>query len=243
MPKSFCEIHRFICFVFIQIKDPILEVIENPTFWEHVSAIVSAFMPTLFLLRLADRNIPAMDQLYFYVRKMDSTIDKVKDILETIEKTVREGTSTTGTLSSRDILKFYLCRNKTNDTSIATKVTNLNTSAVCTNGDDSDTDSIGINDDEGEIPDDLSDSDEDNTIGNTVIVTQGQYVKLYWEKRSKYLRHDVAIAAWMCSPYAEIKEDVKNYDGTHMEAVERVLRKWLTSKEVSTCAGCQPFKP
>lgn len=190
-------------------------------------------MPTLFLLRLADRNIPAMDQLYYYVRKMDSTINKVKDVLENIENSIRESTSSNGTISSREIMKFYLCKDKTNEAAITTKITSLNTTVLPSNeDDDSDCDSIGISD-EGEIPDDFSDSDEADT-NNTLVVTQGQYVKSYWEKRSKHLRHDVAIAAWMCSPIPAVMEDVKTYNAAHMDAVERVIRKWICNQDVST---------
>ena len=101
--------------------------------------------------------------------------------------------------------------------------------------DDSDSDEDDIPE---EIPDDLSDtSDEDTPV--PILVTQGSKIKTYWEKRSKHLRHDIAIAAWICSPISEVMEDAKSYDGKHHDAVERILRKWFIKEEVSTLAIAQ----
>lgn len=215
----------------LQIRDSILEVITNNEFWDHVAAITTAFMPTLFLLRLADRNIPAMDQLYYYVRKMDGTINKTKDVVDGIERVMKDrcGYTSTGTLTSKEIEKFYL---PSNNAAIRTRVSLLSTVTIpvtMADDDEDDTDNEG-GADEGEIPDDLSMDGEDD--GD--VLTQGQQIKLYWDKRSKHLRHDIAIVAWMCSPIPDVMDDAKLYGASELMAVERVLMKWIISP--NTCA-------
>jgi hypothetical protein len=211
-----------------------MEVINNEVFWDHVAAVTTAFMPMLFLLRLADRNIPAMDQLFYYVRKMDSTINKTKEVVDVIEGIIkgwctRNGTGT-GTLTSKDIIKFYLSKSSSNTSALRNQVASLNTAAAlhATAGADSDSDSEGG--DDGEIPDDfIADGEDDVDVD---VVTHGQQIKSYWEKRSKHLRHDIAIAAWICSPIPEVMEDSKLYGAAEVDAVERVIQKWMLTSTV-----------
>jgi hypothetical protein len=172
-----------------------------------------------------------MDQLYYYVRKMDRTIDKTKEVIEAVERTMKDSrvSAGTGTLTSKEIIRFYLSNsaNSSNDAAMKTQVSSLSTAAVPTSTDNSDTDSEGDVDD-GDIPDDLNTDGEDDEDE----YTQGQQIKLYWEKRSKHLRHDIAIAAWVCSPIPEVMDDAKTYARDEMDAVERVLRKWIISDKV-----------
>jgi hypothetical protein len=46
---------------------------------------VRAVFPMLIVLRLADQKDPVMDKLLFYVRRMDQTIEKSKEILDELE--------------------------------------------------------------------------------------------------------------------------------------------------------------
>ena len=48
--------------------------------------LVRAVFPLLIVLRLCDQQEPVMDKLYFYVRRMDTTLVKSKDILDEVEK-------------------------------------------------------------------------------------------------------------------------------------------------------------
>ena len=43
------------------------------------------FEPCLYILRLADRETPAMDQLYLYVRKMDDLVSTLKSVVNQAE--------------------------------------------------------------------------------------------------------------------------------------------------------------
>ena len=47
---------------------------------------VRAVFPMLIVLRLADQKDPVMDKLFFYVRRMDKTLEKSKDILDDLEE-------------------------------------------------------------------------------------------------------------------------------------------------------------
>ncbi len=57
-----------------------------------MSNIVRAVFPMLIVLRLADQKEPVMDKLFFYVRRMDLTLERSKGILDEMEKRTR-GTS------------------------------------------------------------------------------------------------------------------------------------------------------
>jgi hypothetical protein len=54
-----------------------------------MSNIVRAVFPMLIVLRLADQKEPVMDKLFFYVRRMDLTLEKSKGILDEMEKRTR----------------------------------------------------------------------------------------------------------------------------------------------------------
>ncbi len=47
-----------------------------------MTKLVRAVFPALIVLRFADQQEPVMDRLYFYVRKMDTTLLKSKEILD-----------------------------------------------------------------------------------------------------------------------------------------------------------------
>ena len=69
-----------------------IESLKRDTTWEFMSNIVRAVFPMLIVLRLADQKEPVMDKLFFYVRRMDLTLEKSKGILDDMEKRTR-GTS------------------------------------------------------------------------------------------------------------------------------------------------------
>lgn len=51
-----------------------------------MSKFIRAVYPMLLVLRLADKKDPVMDKLFFYVRRMDDTIEKSKSILDDMEQ-------------------------------------------------------------------------------------------------------------------------------------------------------------
>ena len=50
-----------------------------------MSNVVRAVFPMLIVLRLADQKEPVMDKLFFYVRRMDKTLEKSKAILDDMQ--------------------------------------------------------------------------------------------------------------------------------------------------------------
>ena len=65
-----------------QIDKKIIEIIKGDSTWEFMSKFIRAVYPMLLVLRLADKKDPVMDKLYFYVRRMDDTIEKSRAILD-----------------------------------------------------------------------------------------------------------------------------------------------------------------
>lgn len=54
-----------------------------------MNKFVRSVFPMLVVLRLADKKEPVMDKLYFYVRRMDRTLDRSKEMLDELEGTTR----------------------------------------------------------------------------------------------------------------------------------------------------------
>ena len=216
----------------LNIRAPLVDIIASEKFWDHVTKVTKIFMPALFLLRLADRNIPAMDQMFYYCRKMDTTITTMKAIVETLESDIKASSNTaTGTpMNYTSVAKCYLLdsRNRPNPSTLANRIRSL---GQRDEADVDDSDSDDESNSEGDIVDDfLGEEDPPNA---PLEPTQGMAVKAFWEKRSKHLCHDVAIAAWVCSPIEAVMLDVsENIRGVHMDAVNRVLDKWIVSETV-----------
>ena len=61
-------------------------MLKRDTTWEFMTKFVRAVFPMLIVLRLADRKDPVMDKLYFYVRRMDKTLERSKVLLDEIEE-------------------------------------------------------------------------------------------------------------------------------------------------------------
>lgn len=162
-----------------------------------------------------------MDQLYFYVRKMDELISTLKDTLnQTEEKYSRQ----TGPNLDTKITNYFLHSKEKTDIQSFLKINDDN------NGEDSDNDSSVT--EEGSLNDDME-SDEETDDGELAPQDNkcGSCLERAWIRRSKALRTDIAIAGWMCSPITEIMEDsYSNNNGEHRIAVTRLLRKWYIHK-------------
>mmetsp|Transcript_118603 Transcript_118603/g.232913 ORF Transcript_118603/g.232913 Transcript_118603/m.232913 type:complete len:602 (-) Transcript_118603:31-1836(-) len=68
-----------------KIEKKIVDVLKRETTWEFMEKFVRAVFPVLIVLRLADKKEPVMDKLYFYVRRMDKTLEKSQDILDELQ--------------------------------------------------------------------------------------------------------------------------------------------------------------
>ena len=69
-----------------KIDKKLIELLKSDSTWQIMTKLVRAIFPLLIVLRLSDEQEPCMDKLYFYVRRMDSTLIKSKDILDEVEK-------------------------------------------------------------------------------------------------------------------------------------------------------------
>jgi hypothetical protein len=61
-------------FIRLQVEVDLVAVIKKPCFWKGVLALSRTVFAALCLLRLADKKVPAMDKLYFYVGKTDDAL-------------------------------------------------------------------------------------------------------------------------------------------------------------------------
>ena len=69
-----------------QIDKKIIDLLKRDTTWDYMAKFVRAVFPMLIVLRLTDQKDPAMDKLYFYIRRMDKTLEKSKLILDELEE-------------------------------------------------------------------------------------------------------------------------------------------------------------
>jgi hypothetical protein len=69
-----------------KIDKKLIELLKSDSTWQIMTKLVRAIFPLLIVLRLSDEQEPCMDKLYFYVRRMDSTLLKSKEILDEVEK-------------------------------------------------------------------------------------------------------------------------------------------------------------
>lgn len=168
--------------------------------------------PCLFLLRLADLQSPAMDKLYYYVRKMDSVIASLKQSLNDLEARFN---NQNGENYHSKIINYFVY---SQDHSLTDILENE------VNSDNTDDDDVSL--ESQTLEDDMtSDTDsEENGDENRC----GTFLERVWIKRSKALRTDIAIAGWMCSPHPDVMEDcINNQKGEHRLAVTRLLKQWF----------------
>ena len=180
-------------------------------------------------MRLAVHSSLAMDKLYYAVRKMDKTLESLKGLLDEIETTI--DTERGQTIQTR-MMKYYL--------NTAGSEINAACDEIERSIEEEDSDDTSDLDDD-ELPDDLYESDiedivstslnhdDDNeTEAETETETEGSKIIKFWKARSKKLRHDLSIAAWMCSPVEQIMSDAKdNHNGEERDATTSMFKKWF----------------
>jgi hypothetical protein len=172
----------------------------------------------LYLLRLADRETPAMDQLYYYVRKMDRIVGTVKEILNLAEDKYSKQPGPN--IESKMMNYFFRSRERED----LQRLFSYNNEDLHSDDDESI--------EEGDLEDDMESDEEtedeiDVTTGSDDQLC-GTILERSWNKRSKALRTDIAIAGWMCSPHPDIMADCNaEHNGDHRLAVTRILRKWF----------------
>jgi hypothetical protein len=212
-----------------QVANALAKLLQSEKMWSDLKLFVRAVYPALLLLRLADRKKPAMDQLYFYVRRMNDTIARSKTLLDDIEK--KYNSSDAMDTPSR-MIKYYL--DVTGNVSEYTNELRFGGYADTNDpGDDSDSEP-------NELPDDDDDDEESHSddIVHELTKSLGDKVVKLWKKRALKLTHDLSITAWVLSPNPEIMKDAdSNRTGEHQIAVERLIKTWF-GHEVSYSGKC-----
>jgi hypothetical protein len=165
-----------------------------------MSKFVRSVFPMLVVLRLADKKEPVMDKLYFYVRRMDSTLYRSKEMLDELEGT-RTGVSL-------QILN-------------AISDPNINQSEHHS-GSEGEDEELYQDDPSHDVSEDGGTTDSARSLGQQVIDI--------WHKRRSKLVSDYAIAGWLLSPIPEVFADSETcMRGEHRAAVDRLLKKMLAS--------------
>ncbi len=178
--------------------------------------------PCLFLLRLCDLQSPAMDKLFYYVRKMDGIVASLKRTLNELEERFQNNIG--NDYHSKMINYFVYGQEKSSLTN-----------GVLQNEDDDDNDD-DISLESADLEDDMTSDDELETNENQEDNEHrcGSKLEFAWNKRSNALRTDIAISGWMCSPHPDVMHDcITNHKGEHRAAVTRLLQQWFSHK-VST---------
>ena len=202
-----------------------INLLKSEKLWAHIGNLCKAFSSGVFLLRLADHANPAMDKLYYAVRKMDISINKTKALLDETEQLIE---SERGGFVQARMMKYYL----------ATSGSEVNAACTEIEKDDDEEPELGDYDDEieleteedDELPDDFEKSDDESvaSLHSGSEETEADKILRFWHLRSKKLRHDLSIAGWMCSPVEEIMQDAKeHHTGTERDAVTSLFKKWF----------------
>ena len=152
-----------------------------------------------------------MDKLYHYVRRMDETLKKSKELLDIAEKEFLKEYSRNKNDVEAKMISYFLVSNSTDG------VADFKLGAEDMSSDEEEN---VIEDDEDSFDDEMS-----QNLLNTNF-TLGDKVIAFWKKRRQKLCHDVAMVGWMLSPDPEIRVTINQHTAEHVYAVERLLKKW-----------------
>jgi hypothetical protein len=180
----------------IRIDRKHLSLVKSHEYWDIMRILVRAVFPMLLVLRLADRKSPVMDKLYFYVRRMDNTMEKSKRLLDGISSV----------------------------TSHRNEFSSMLRSVASMGDDDSDDDDDSDESECEEDDDDEDEDDEDAPTAPTLSL--GDKVAFYWSRRRPSLVSSYAIAGWMLCPIPEVMDDATKYNtGQDRITIENLLKK------------------
>lgn len=190
--------------------------------WNDMKTLIRAVFPALLLLRLADEKKPGMDKLYFYVRRMEETIEKSKELLDEMDENYRDSN---GNFSNNKMFQYFL-QTKT----ISDYCNEFKDKEDIKDDDDSSVESESDVEESDELDGEDDDSDDDLTV-DEAVETLGDKVKSRWNHRKQKLITDLSITGWMLSPSPAVMKDVNTgHTGMHRNAVERILKKWILHK-------------
>jgi hypothetical protein len=185
---------------FLQLKlgTELVKIIRQPEFWRVLFLVVRAVFPALRILRLSDQQSPAMDKLYYCVRRADKLIESNMEELDELWQDEK-------VMSMLFKLNMFLCSNEENE--------------------DED-DKAEKSDDDGDLSDEDMSDDESVAADYTAASAVSRDMKRAWLHRRNSLVHSYSVAGWMVSPVEEIMEDAKeDHTGDDIRVVEQLLMK------------------
>lgn len=199
-----------------QIPNDLLDVIRSENTWTFMFKFVRAVFPMLIILRFADGKDPAMDKLYYYVRRMDETLKNSKSILDDIEK------------MTNDPSWFALGNFKKHSKKKAAHIADI----LDGDSDDNtyDTSEESTEDDDDTETESEEEKSKDDNSAYSSSTSLGQRVVNLWMKRRERLVTDMAIVGWMLCPMPLVHADAtQNTTLTEKSAFKRFVKKWYCS--------------
>ena len=205
-------------------KEQIQQIIKCDAYVNTLKLIVLMMLPAIKCLRLADRNLPGMDQIHFYTRqttariqKMALTLDEFLDIRVFNQWASVDEDYIDDHVKDKEMLEHV-------------------TSSYPTRGSamDIDSDDESTSDEETKANKKDKPFDPIKCISNACTYVDKQLLKgdsfgalIYqcWRKRALQLSSDYAIAGWLLSVDPDIWEDAKKYRQEHAAALKRVAEK------------------
>ena len=154
---------------------------------------------------------------------MDGILTSLKNALNQMEeKYTKQPGPNTGTR----MMNYFLRSKEKEDLVLSLVTTDANEPDSDDDDDEDDDSSVGsLESDDEELENSTNKKNKENNKDDEKC---GTILESAWKKRSKALRHDVAISAWMCCPLQEVMADCKNnHTGEHRLAVTRLLRRWF----------------
>ena len=176
---------------------------------------LKSLFPLLKLLRLCDKKEPAMDRLYYYVHKADSSLIKSKGDMNEMKKEF-----ITRDPNMRE--EYY---------HISVSKGDIIEGHDLEYDDDSEEEEEGG--DDGKIYDETANLDSEANVDSILSSDENgrdlgnQVIKL-WNKRRGHLVHSYSITAWMLSPIPEVMSDAANPSIDHNLVVDKLIEKLFT---------------
>jgi len=173
----------------LQEGQKLRKIIQDKDMWTHMCMIVRAFFPALLMLRLADSNCANMDKSYFYVRKLNQSLETSKQLLDLLPK-------------------------ETEYMKLTSNVRKDDWSVEEEESDGSDNDeAIDVEEAARRVaPKQSTNSNSVPTAPDVPISapTLGSHFITCWNKRKVKLCHDFSMAGWIVSPIPHVYNDVNS---------------------------------
>jgi hypothetical protein len=168
--------------------------------------------------------------LYYYVRQMDSTVERIKDIPNLAEDKILEGNEENTNVGAQ-MMRYFLCSENVQDNSIGLEGRRQDNIPYGIGSDAESEDDDGV--DDGVLLDEISKSSNENDREESVDgdYRLGDHMAEAWKERSEKLHMNIAIAGWMCSADPLVMKDVNdNHLGKRRDAVTALLKQGICMK-------------